>query len=209
MFQQRVKGFTLLEMLLALAVFAALSISAFQVLQGVIRADELSQNKVQRLAELQKGFSQMERDFTQMIPRYNRESESLLLAAPHLLKSDDWGISFTRNSWLNPGGMLPRPELQRVGYRLQQQKLERLGYFHVDHPAGVSPDVKVVLDGVNTFRLRFFVNGAWQDHWDNTSILPQAVEVTLAVDEFVELTRQFLLSQERGECRRGSRAWRF
>ncbi|OQM39571.1 type II secretion system minor pseudopilin GspJ [Citrobacter braakii] len=209
MFQQRVKGFTLLEMLLALAVFAALSISAFQVLQGVIRADELSRNKVQRLAELQKGFSQMERDFTQMIPRFNRESESLLLAAPHLLKSDDWGISFTRNSWLNPGGMLPRPELQRVGYRLQQQKLERLSYFHVDHPAGVSPDVKVVLDGVNTFRLRFFVNGAWQDHWDNTSILPQAVEVTLAVDEFVELTRQFLLSQERGECRRGSRAWRF
>ncbi|HBA9101141.1 TPA: type II secretion system minor pseudopilin GspJ [Escherichia coli] len=199
MCQQRVKGFTLLEMLLALAVFAALSISSFQVLQGVIRADELSRDKVQRLAELQKGLSQMERDLTQMISRRNRESESLLLAAPHLLKSDDWGISFTRNSWLNPGGMLPRPELQRVGYRLRQQKLERLSYFHVDHPSGVSPDVRVVLDGVNTFRLRFFVNGAWQEHWDDTSILPQAVEVTLAVDEFAELTRLFLVSLERGK----------
>jgi general secretion pathway protein J len=199
MCQQRVKGFTLLEMLLALAVFAALSISSFQVLQGVIRADELSRDKVQRLAELQKGLSQMERDFTQMISRRNRESESLLLAAPHMLKSDDWGISFTRNSWLNPGGMLPRPELQRVGYRMRQQKLERLSYFHVDHPSGVSPDVRVVLDGVNTFRLRFFVNGAWQEHWDDTSILPQAVEVTLTVDEFAELTRLFLVSLERGK----------
>lgn len=88
-------------------------------------------------------------------PKAQPGNEGLLLAAPHLLKSDDWGISFTRNSWLNPAGMLPRPELQWVGYRLRQQKLERLSYFHVDHPSGVSPDVRVMLDGVHAFRLRF------------------------------------------------------
>ncbi|EFN8783097.1 Type II secretion system protein J precursor [Escherichia coli] len=199
MSQQRVKGFTLLEMLLALAVFAALSISAFQVLQGGIRAHELSLDKVRRLAELQRGVSQMERDLTQMIPRHSRGNEGQLLAAPHLLKSDDWGISFTRNSWLNPAGMLPRSELQWVGYRLRQQKLERLSYFHVDHPSGVSPDVKVMLDGVHAFRLRFFVNGAWQARWESTGILPQAVEVTLVMDDFAELTRLFLVSKETAE----------
>ncbi|OVA36943.1 type II secretion system protein J, partial [Escherichia coli] len=128
MSQQRVKGFTLLEMLLALAVFAALSISAFQVLQGGIRAHELSRDKVQRLAELQRGTSQMGRALTKMLPRNRRGNEGLLLAAPHLLKSVDWGLSFTRNSWLNPAGLLPRPELQWVGYRLRQQKLEGRRY---------------------------------------------------------------------------------
>ena len=199
MSQQRVKGFTLLEMLLALAVFAALSISAFQVLQGGIRAHELSLDKVRRLAELQRGVSQMERDLTQMIPRHRRGNEGLLLAAPYLLKSDDWGISFTRNSWLNPAGMLPRSELQWIGYRLRQKKLERLSYFHVDHPSGVSPNVRVILDGVHAFRLRFFVNGAWQARWDSTGILPQAVEVTLVMDGFAELTRLFLVSKETAE----------
>ncbi|MBC0352982.1 type II secretion system minor pseudopilin GspJ [Escherichia coli] len=199
MSQQRVKGFTLLEMLLALAVFAALSISAFQVLQSGIRAHELSQDKVRRLAELQRGGSQIERDLMQMIPRHSRGSEGLLLAAPHLLKSDDWGISFTRNSWLNPAGMLPRPELQWVGYRLRQQKLERLSYFYVDHPSGIAPDVRVVLEGVHAFRLRFFVNGTWQARWDSTSILPQAVEATLVMDDFAELTRLFLVSKETAE----------
>ena len=199
MSQQRVKGFTLLEMLLALAVFAALSISAFQVLQGGIRAYELSLDKVRRLAELQRGVSQMEQDLTQMIPRHSRGNEGLLLAAPHLLKSDDWGISFTRNSWLNPAGMLPRSELQWAGDRLRQKKLERLSYFHVDHPSGVSPNVRVILDGVHAFRLRFFVNGAWQARWDSTGILPQAVEVTLVMDDFAELTRLFLVSKETAE----------
>ncbi len=199
MSQQRVKGFTLLEMLLALAVFAALSISAFQVLQGGIRAHELSQDKVRRMAELQRAGSQMERDFTQMIPRHCRGNDGLLLAAPHLLNSDDWGISFTRNGWLNPAGMLPRSELQWVGYRVQQQKLERLSYFHVDHPSGFSPDVRVMLDGVHAFRLRFFVNGSWQASWDSTGILPQAVEVTLVMDDFAELTRMFLVNKETAE----------
>ncbi|OVA36718.1 type II secretion system protein J, partial [Escherichia coli] len=164
-----------------------------------IRAHELSRDKVQRLAELQRGISQMERDLTQMLPRHSRGNEGLLLAAPHLLKSDDWGISFTRNSWLNPAGMLPRPELQWVGYRLRQQKLERLSYFHVDHPSGVSPDVRVMLDGVHAFRLRFFVNGDWQARWDSTGILPQAVEVTLVMDDFAELPRLFLVSKETAE----------
>lgn len=95
--------------------------------------------------------------------------------------------------------MLPRSELQWVGYRLRQQKLERLSYFHVDHLSGVSPDVRVMLDGVHAFRLRFFVNGAWQARWDSTGILPQAVEVTLVMDGFAELTRLFLVSKETAE----------
>ncbi|MDX1858207.1 type II secretion system protein GspJ [Escherichia coli] len=88
-------------------------------------------------------------------PKAQPGNEGLLLAAPHLLKSDDWGISFTRNSWLNPAGMLPRPEVTVGRLSVATAKLERLSYFHVDHPSGVSPDVRVMLDGVHAFRLRF------------------------------------------------------
>lgn len=45
----------------------------------------------------------------------------------------------------------------------------------------------------------FFVNGAWQARWDSTGILPQAVEVTLVMDDFAELTRLFLVSKETAE----------
>lgn len=194
MSRQQAKGFTLLEMLLALAIFSALSISAFQVLQSGMRNDELSQRKVQRLTELQQVFSQIEGDFGQIIPRRSRGSERLLFAAPHQLKSDDWGVSFMRNSWQNPLGMLPRSELQRVGYRLRQQQLERLSYSHADQLPGASPVVKVLLSGVSAFRLRFFANGVWQGDWNSATTLPQGIEVTLDVDGFGELTRRFLIN---------------
>ncbi|EFC3980005.1 type II secretion system minor pseudopilin GspJ [Escherichia coli] len=195
MSEQQVRGFTLLEMLLALAIVSALTLSAFQVLQSGMRADELSRNKVHRLAELQRAFSQMEQDFTQMIQRSARGSERMLLAAPHQLQSDDWGVTFTRNSWQNPLGMLPRSELQRVGYRLRHQQLERLSNFYVDQPSSVYPGVRVLLSSVEAFRLRFYANGTWRESWDSATQLPQGIEVTLVVDDFAQLTRLFLISE--------------
>ncbi|MEG0868829.1 MAG: type II secretion system minor pseudopilin GspJ [Hafnia sp.] len=195
MSRQHAQGFTLLEILLALVIFSALSISAFQVLQSGMRNDELSQRKVQRLAELQRAFSQIEGDFGQLIPRRSRGSERLLLAGPHQLSSEDWGASFMRHSWQNPLGMLPRSELQRVGYRLRQKQLERLNYPHADQLPGASPVVKVMLRRVNAFRLRFFANGVWLEDWNNATTLPQGIEVTLDVDDFGELTRLFLINE--------------
>ncbi|EJC0776171.1 type II secretion system minor pseudopilin GspJ [Escherichia coli] len=192
---QQAHGFTLLEMLIALVVFSSLSIGAFQVLQNSIRADEQSRNKVHRLAELQRAFSQIERDIIRMIPRRSQGNECVLLAAPSLLQSDDWGVMFTRNSWQNPFGIQPRSELQRVGYRVQQQKLERLSYFYAGQSATESPNAKALLNGVGRFRLRFYSEGGWQDIWNCTTELPQCIEITLVVDDFAQITRLFLISK--------------
>ena len=62
---QRARGFTLVEMLLALAILAALSVAAVTVLQNVMRADTLTRDKGGRMQALQLTFSQMAADFSE------------------------------------------------------------------------------------------------------------------------------------------------
>ena len=77
-------AFTLLEVLLALVIFASLSLGAYQVLQGVITNDALTKVKGERLADLQRVFTLLERDFSQMVPRpmrINGESSTMVIQA--------------------------------------------------------------------------------------------------------------------------------
>ncbi|MCK8390594.1 type II secretion system minor pseudopilin GspJ, partial [Erwinia amylovora] len=62
-------GFTLIEMMLALAIFSVLSLMCYQILQGVMRNGELTRQHVTRLEEMQRLFSLLDRDLSQaMIP---------------------------------------------------------------------------------------------------------------------------------------------
>ena len=96
---RRSSGFTLVEMLLALAILAALSVAAVTVLQNVMRADTLTRDKSGRMQALQQTFSQMAADFSQIIPRRSRDSASLFFAGRFQLGSDDGAIAFSRNGW--------------------------------------------------------------------------------------------------------------
>lgn len=196
-------GFTLLEVLLALVVFATLSLSAYQVLQGVLKSDEKSRIKVERLATLQRSLALLERDFSQIINRPSRiqgEASSVVFqAARYQMESDDWSVSFVRGGWLNPGAVLPRSQLQKVGYRLREGKLERLSYLYVDPVIGTEPTVTPVLEQVKNFGLRFWNGTEWVEEWSKSSALPTAVEVTLVLEDYGKIRRLFLVAMDSAE----------
>lgn len=110
----KMRGFTLIETLLALAILAVLSAAAVMVLQNVIRADGLTREKSQQIAALQRAFRQIADDVTHIIPRRARNSDTLFFAGRFQLQSDDWGLAFSRSGWPNPLGIsaLGDPERQ-------------------------------------------------------------------------------------------------
>ena len=92
------QGFTLLEVLIAISIFALMSLASFQILQGVIRSGEISKRHNDELLQLQRAMLVIEQDFTQIIARASRDEANdgdtirVLTAAESLFESSSAGL---------------------------------------------------------------------------------------------------------------------
>ena len=197
---KKMHGFTLLEVLIAISIFALMSMAAYQILQGVIRSGEISKRHSEELVTIQRAMLIIEQDFTQIVARASRsESEDsddirVLNVAKSLYDSEDEGIEFTRLGWTNPLNMLPRSNLVRVRYRLIEGQLQRQYFLYPDIVAGQEPETQVLLDKIETLNFRFWNNG-WQTTWSNKNTLPSGIEINFTSKNFGEIKRMFLVSQ--------------
>lgn len=195
---RRHSGFTLLEVLVAIAVFSILSAAGYQVLQGVVNSNEISIDSSSRLRELQRAMLFMERDFSQMAARLVRTNgevnSSLLQTGEYVAGSEGQGISFVRNGWRNPQALFKRSALQSVAYIVQGEDLIKRYYVHTDTVSGAEPKELVLLEGVESMQFRFFNEGKWGEGWNSADSLPKGVEVTLSLTDIGEIRRVFLSS---------------
>ena len=195
---KRNKGFTLIEILIAIAIFATLSLAAYQILQGVLRSGEISKSHDENLIEIQRGMLLIERDFLQMVARNSRTSgvatENLkaLYAGQGVLDSEYQGIEFNRLGWTNPLNLLPRSNILRVGYRVQDKKLQRIYFLYPDIVSRESAQQQVILNDIEGLSFRFWNNG-WVATWNSDGAIPEGIEMTIISQHYGELKRVFML----------------
>ena len=203
--QQTQRGFTLLEILIAMAIFTLIGLAGTSVLTSVLDSDELSTQRFERLEVLQRAMLTLERDILQAVPRAVRingeKSSTVISGGEDLLDSEADGIVLVRGGWHNPQFMLPRSTLQAVGYRLQEGQLQRLYGNYLDNVVGFEPKVKVLLEEVDDFQIEFLVQSlgttedesGWQEDY-SSNVLPVAVAVTISTKTFGLIRREFMLS---------------
>lgn len=195
--KNRVAGFTLLELLVSLAVFAILSALAYGGLMSVTKNYEITRDYWQQLGQWQRGFFLIERDFLQIVPRLSRNSFGTV-EAPLLRKvGDSQLISFSRAGLSNPAE-IARGEVVRVAYTLEEEKLLRQVWYYPDRVYVEPQSQQVLLDQVEAAEIRFLdQDDDWQDTWGETDPLPlpKAIELTVTLKNVGEVRRLWVIAQ--------------
>ena len=197
-------GFTLIEILVAMAIFTVIGLASTGVLTSVISSDQLSSERFEKLEQLQRAMLTIERDILQIVPRAVRVNgdpvSAVMSGGENVFDSDADGLGFVRIGWHNPQMLLPRSTLQTVGYRIQEQKLQRLYGNYVDNVIGYEPKVKILLSDIEDFQVSFLTDVEQlekPDEWKETyssATLPLAISITMVSKVFGEIRREFMLA---------------
>ncbi|RUO70907.1 type II secretion system minor pseudopilin GspJ [Pseudidiomarina salinarum] len=197
------RGFTLIEVMVTIAILAIIGLASSNVLNTMVRSSEQSEEAIERLQQLQYAMLTIEQDIRQIVPRQNATGQFLFY--------DDERLAFVRGGWFNPAMLLPRSELQPVFYTVRDEKLVREHFLYVDVSGSEEPVSQVVMDGVRSLSVRFYagaqgqsqVQGAgdtrgrttgYSDTWDQPQSLPAAIEITLDAERWGAMRRVFLLN---------------
>lgn len=166
---QHQRGFTLLEIMIALTLFAVISTLAWQILDGAMRTSNATDRSALKLNQIQRAWNLLERDFFQQQARAPRNEADIF-------RQDDKAIELTT---LN--GVSGQVQLERVRWRFDDHRLWRDVWPVIDSPASVKPEEVPIVSDVKAVQWRFF-SGSWQTRWKETGHQPDGVELTLTMD---------------------------
>ena len=182
------KGFTLLELLVAMVIFSLMSVMAYGGLSNVITGNEVILQQEQRLKEIQRTMMFLERDMRQLVPRPRTVGFNQFAKAFEYGLDSDGLVEFSRAGNPNPIG-LKRSSLHRVRYDIEEKTLVRRTWALIDH-IDLEPTSMKLLNDIESLELKLLdKNNEWQENWKESKEIPKAVEIIIKHEKWGEITR--------------------
>lgn len=177
------RGFTLIEVLIALSIFSIMAVMCTSVLFTVFSSKDKTTEHADRLNDIQVAMVLIEQDITQIVVQ------------PLALQQTQ--LEFSRGGMINPSTSKALSSLARVKYTLTDNQLERRSNAlnqQMNKPSKITQS-SVVLHHVDKFKLSYIdkhlqVHDLWR-----SNKLPYGIRITLTLKDFGEVSELFLLPQ--------------
>jgi general secretion pathway protein J len=195
---RNIRAFTLIEVLVSLAIFSIMAALAYGALGQTLDSAELLNDRMDRLQAIQRTMRLLSEDLQQLSPRPIRDElgDGFAPALDTDFQSG-FALELTHGGWSNPI-VLPRGTLQRSAYRIEEDELIRYHWMVLDRTLANEPVSVALLDGVDSILFRFLqTNGEWTEQWPPSNrpgdlgrrLRPRAVEIILTLAAEGDISR--------------------
>jgi general secretion pathway protein J len=187
-------GLTLIELIVAVALLALLTVMAYRGLDSMTRANDRTLAESERWRAATLLLERFGTDVSQPARRPVRGQAGAALPAwwGRIMTEPDGANAQLEFSRKSPPG---RDE-SRLGYRLRDGNVELLVWRVLDRAPASAAEVYPLLANVRALRIRHLdAQGVWQDQWPNsdTEPLPRAISIELTLAEGPSVKRVFAL----------------
>ena len=206
-------GFTLVEVLVAMAITALISVVAYGALSSALSGAESLRSTMVRSQDINQTLMLLSRDIRQVVNRsvideFNQRAPALSGGA-----LSRYPLTLTRAGWHNSTGA-PRSTLQRVRWWIEDDVLWRAHFPVLDRTPGTEAIETAMLDDVERFEVRFMPTISdvksdrddviddrnWRDNWmldvSQPGLelpTPAAIEIVLQIAKLGEVRRLYVL----------------
>jgi general secretion pathway protein J len=190
----RARGFTLIEALLALAIFGMIAVLAYRATSALSDGEARLSAEAQRWRTLEALFTRFESDIRQAVPRGVRVGAGSEPAWVATASGNGSALVFTRAG--SEFSVEPAAAGQRMGYRLREGTIELAYWPHLDHAPAAQPVVYPLVSDVAAFELEYLTrDGGWRRNWPllGEDDVPRGVRLTLTLADGARIERWFAL----------------
>lgn len=190
-------GFTLLEVLVAMSIFAIIGLAANQMLRTASTIHDQVEVRSADYLALVKAITVLERDISQFVPRGIRDEFGDYQPAL-AINNGAFVLELTRTGWRNPLGF-PRSSLQRVAYSLTDQTLSRHFWLVLDRAEDSQFISQEILSEVMDFQISIIdVDGNREVFFEQetgANTLPLGLELRISTEQFGDLLKVYDLPE--------------
>lgn len=192
-------GFTLIEVLIALSVFAILATITSSSLYYAFNTRARVTVQAERLNALQMAISLIQQETRQIVNRPVRGNDMRLFSG---FIGQDHYLEFTRDGHVNPGSLEKRSNLKRSALVCEKNKLLYRTWVNLDPAQRNDYEDKTLLDNLSDCGFAY-LNQALQvlPEWRDQSAtpnphadpLPKAIQMNLRLNDWGDLNLLFIL----------------
>ncbi len=196
---KQTKGFTLIELMIAIIIFAIISVLSYRAIASLVTTKQVLAKSEKKWGGIARAVNQISTNWNKSIPLAYRDENGVLM--PAVMGKDKLNGNFDAQLELTISGVIGDEKYgtvspRRIGFRFLNGTLYMVTWPFLNRVPFTQAQVEILLENVDTFTVKFlYPDKQWRDSWpidiNSFTSLPPGLEIYIKMKSGEEITRRW------------------